>query len=107
MMMMMMMMTDWGMLKGVNLLNYYVTKEEYFSGLSLNCIWMFKVEEEMLVCSLLRCHALDIGSFLNNRNREVQISGVYSNLHSVSTDVPQIRMNGPFCSSVHSFLAFE
>ena len=31
---MMMMMTDWRMLKDVNLLNYYVTKEEYFSGLS-------------------------------------------------------------------------
>ena len=70
-MMMMMMMTDWRMLRDVNLLNYYVAKEEYFSGLSLNCIRMFKVEEEMLVCSLLRCHALDIGSFVNNRNREV------------------------------------
>ena len=71
MMMMMMMMTDWRMLKDVSLLNCYVTKEEYFSGLSLNCIRMFKVEEEMLGCSLLHCHALDIGSFLNNRNREV------------------------------------
>ena len=54
---------------------------------SLNCIQMYKVEEEVLVCSLLCCHALDIGSFLNNRNWEVQISGVYSNLHSVSTGV--------------------
>ena len=59
------------MLKDVSLLNYYVTKEEYFSGLSLNCIQMYKVEEEVLVCSLLCCHALDIGSFLNNRNQEV------------------------------------
>ena len=71
MMMMMMMMTDWRMLKDVSLLNCYVTKEEYCSGLSLNCIWMFNVEEEVLVCSLVRCHALGIGYFLNNRNREV------------------------------------
>ena len=91
----------------MNLLNYYVTKEEYFSGLSLNCIRMFKVEEEMLVCSLLRYHALDIGSFLNNRNREVKISDFYSNLLSVSTGVLQFRMKGPFYSCVLSFLAFE
>ena len=59
-------MTDWRMLKDMNLLYYFIAIEEYFSGLSP----MFKVEEEVLMCSLLRCNTRDNGSYLNNRNQK-------------------------------------